>query len=54
MTKLHEENPYVKFRLVRKVWAVCGACGQEYDYDEKTDAFTVPERRGEQRQAEPG
>ena len=41
VAKLHREHPHVMFRLVRRVWAVCVACGQEYGYDEKADAFVA-------------
>ena len=41
VSKLHREYPGARFRLVRSVWAVCAACGQRYDYDEKTDTFVA-------------
>ncbi len=41
LDKLFRENPGIRFRLVRRVHAVCVACGQSHHYDETADAFVA-------------
>ena len=36
---MHEERPNVMFRLVRRLHAVCPACGAEYEWDEASRLF---------------
>jgi len=36
----------MRFRLVRRVWAICAACGAEYDYDAHTHTFHRIARSG--------
>ena len=46
LAKWHREHPQMRFRMVRQVWAICAQCGQEFGYDEKTDAFVRREAEG--------
>jgi hypothetical protein len=39
---LHAARPDMRFRMVRKLWAICATCGTEYDYDFKSCVF-VPD-----------
>ena len=38
---MQAERPYVMFRLVRRLHAVCPACGAEYEWDEASRSFLV-------------
>jgi hypothetical protein len=29
----------MRLRLIRHLWAICGACGAEYDYDARSHTF---------------
>ena len=39
VAQLHRDYPHKIFRLQRTIWATCPACGQDYGYDETTNAF---------------
>jgi len=43
---LHQRYPNARFRLVRKIMAVC-ACGAQYDFDEKKMRFFPVDDFGE-------
>jgi hypothetical protein len=36
----------MRLRLIRRVWAICAACGAEYDYDARTHTFLRVVRGG--------
>jgi hypothetical protein len=36
---LQAARPLTMFRMVRSLWAICAACGAEYDYDFRTRIF---------------
>jgi hypothetical protein len=36
----------MRLRLIRRVWAICAACGAEYDYDARADTFLRAVRGG--------
>jgi hypothetical protein len=36
---LHAEQPTIRFRMIRSLWAICAACGAEYDYDFRRRIF---------------
>jgi hypothetical protein len=36
----------MRLRLIRRVWAICPACGAEYDYDTRADTFLRVVRSG--------
>ena len=36
---LHSEQTIMRFRMIRSLWAVCAACGAEYDYDFRSRVF---------------
>jgi RNase P subunit RPR2 len=38
-TALQHARSITRLRLVRHVWAICAACGVEYDYDTRADTF---------------
>lgn len=37
--ELHRQNPGYRFRVVRKVHAICTECGKSYRFCKKTDGF---------------
>jgi hypothetical protein len=36
----------MRLRLIRRVWAICAACGAEYDYDAGAHTFLRVVRSG--------
>jgi hypothetical protein len=40
-------GPMTKLRMVRSLWAICTACGAEYDYDFRTHVFVRVARNNE-------
>jgi hypothetical protein len=38
-TALQHARLMMRLRLIRRVWAICAACGAEYDYDARTQTF---------------
>ena len=50
---LHDTQVMMRLRLIRHLWAICGACGAEYDYDSGSHTFhpiarsNIPDAAGE-------
>ena len=50
---LHDTQLMMRFRLIRHLWAICCACGAEYDYDARSRTFhriarsSIPDATGE-------
>lgn len=36
---LQSARPIMRFRMIRSLWAICAACGVEYDYDFRIRIF---------------
>ena len=36
---LQHVRAMMRLRLIRRVWAICAACGADYDYDTRTHTF---------------
>jgi hypothetical protein len=43
---LQRAGSMMRLRLIRRVWAICAACGAEYDYDTRADTFLRVVRSG--------
>jgi hypothetical protein len=43
---LQHARSIMRLRLIRRVWAICAACGAEYDYDARADTFLSAVRGG--------
>jgi len=43
---LQYARPTMRLRLIRCVWAICAACGAEYDYDVRTHTLLRVVRSG--------
>ena len=46
---LQHARSIMRLRLIRRVWAICAACGAEYDNDTRADTFLrvgVPDVEG--------
>jgi hypothetical protein len=46
---LQHAQVMMRLRLIRRVWAICTACGAEYDYDARTHTFhriVLPDDQG--------
>ena len=43
---LQHARPMMRLRLIRHVWAICAACGAEYDYDARVHTFHRVGRSG--------
>jgi hypothetical protein len=43
---LQHAGPIMRLRLIRRVWAICAACGAEYDYDARARTFLRVVRGG--------
>lgn len=39
VAKLHRDRPGIRFRLVRRLWAICVTCDAEYGYDTALRVF---------------
>jgi hypothetical protein len=37
---LYRDRPGIRLRLVRRLWALCAACGAEYDFDATLRIFS--------------
>jgi hypothetical protein len=50
---LQDTQLMMRLRLIRHLWALCGACGAEYDYDARSHTFhriacgSIPDATGE-------
>ena len=43
---LQHARSIMRLRLIRRVWAICTACGAEYDYDARAHTFLRVVRSG--------
>ena len=43
---LQREGQIMRLRLIRRLWAICAACGAEYDYDFRARTFHRIARSG--------
>ena len=43
---LQQAGSMMRLRLIRRVWAICAACGAEYDYDVRTHTLLRVVRSG--------
>jgi hypothetical protein len=46
IAELHQNHPGVKFRLIRTVDAICGACGSMLSFQKATRTFTLASSPG--------
>ena len=44
---LLDARPGMRLRMVRRLWAICAACGAEYDYDFRSRMFVRVARNNE-------